>query len=236
MGGPLSFALVAQMLYVYAFCPPLPTPSALPTGITGAAVQVVTVDTLGAIAESGVDVAQLKADDDQLMQAVLTHDRVLNDLFAQVPLLPLRFGTQFNDEEALSTFLHQHSATYQARLTALCDRAEYLLKLTPQPLPLPDLDPNLKGRDYFLAKKERLQAQTAAVTQQSAEFEAFLAQLEAHQTPFVLSTPQDTEERLYLLLSRDAAATQTAVAQWQQQLPTWQLGCSEPLPPYHFAT
>ena len=105
----------------------------------------------------------------------------------------------------------------------------------PQPLELPAIADELKGRDYFLAKKQRLQAQTAVLNQQAAELQQFLDGLETSHIPFVRSTPQDTEERLHILLSRDADATQAFMLAWQQQLSTWQIVCSEPLPPYHFA-
>ncbi|MGD1927718.1 MAG: GvpL/GvpF family gas vesicle protein [Leptolyngbyaceae cyanobacterium] len=223
------------MIYVYALCPTPGESLSLPQGIAQP-VQLLVAEGLGAIAEPEVDVAQVREDDAQLMEAVLAHDRVLGQLFAQMPLLPLRFGTQFKDLSSLQTFLHSHQQTYLQRLQALQDRAEYLLKLSPQPYVAPEVDETVRGREYFLAKKRRLQEQTTALAQQQEELQSFLNTLTAAHIPFVQSAPQEEEERLHILLSRDAMTAQTWLAEWQRQLPTWQLVCSEPLPPYHFAT
>lgn len=223
------------MIYLYALCPSAAAYPDPPMGIGDAPVEVLTVAALGAIIERHVDVAQLQEDDTKLMAAVLAHDRVLGHFFSQVPLLPLRFGTQLKDIASVETFLAEQGDTYRQTLDRLQDKAEYLVKLTPQPLEMPAIADNLKGRDYFLAKKQRLQDQTAALNQQNEDFQQFLAALEAADIPFVQSAPHDTEERLHVLLSRDLEATQQLMLTWQQQLPTWQLICSEPLPPYHFA-
>jgi len=223
------------MIYLYALCPSLAVSLAPPVGIGDSPVEVLTIEPLGAVIERDVDVAQLKEDDAKLMEAVLAHDRVLGHFFSQTPLLPLRFGTQFKDIDSVKSFLADQGETYRQRLEHLQDKAEYLVKLMPQPLEMPAIADELKGRDYFLAKKQRLQAQTAALNQQAEELQQFFDYLASHQIPCVRSTPQETEERLHVLLSRDADATQAFMLTWQQQLPTWQLVCSEPLPPYHFA-
>ncbi|MGD1940598.1 MAG: GvpL/GvpF family gas vesicle protein [Leptolyngbyaceae cyanobacterium] len=223
------------MIYVYALCPTPGESLSLPQGIAQP-VQLLVVEGLGAIVESEIDVAQVREDDAQLMEAVLAHDRVLGQLFAQLPLLPLRFGTQFKDRSSLQAFLQNQQQTYLQRLQALQDRAEYLLKLSPQPYVAPEVDETVRGREYFLAKKRRLQEQAAALAQQQEDLQNFLAALTTANIPFVQSPPQEEEERLHILLSRDAMTAQTLLAEWQRQLPTWQLVCSEPLPPYHFAT
>lgn len=223
------------MIYVYAFCPNPDTSLMMPEGILQP-VQLVTVEQLGAIAEYDVDVAPMKENDVQLMNAVLAHDRVLGDMFSQVPLLPLRFGTQFKDAAALESFLESHAETYRERLATLQDKAEYLLKLSPKLPEIVTFENSLKGRDYFLAKKQRLQAQAQTQADQQAEFQQFIEFLEKASIPFVQSPPQEEAERLHLLLSRDAEHTHSCITEWQHQLPNWQLHCSEPLPPYHFAT
>jgi hypothetical protein len=223
------------MIYVYALCPSPPQPLSLPEGIAHDEVDLVIVGQLGAIAEAEIDIAQVKEDDAKLMDAVLAHDRVLGHMFPQTPLLPLRFGTQFKDEAALESFLESHETTYRDRLNSLQDKAEYLLKLSPKSLEMPEIDPDLKGREYFLEKKRRLQAHTEALHQQGDELQAFLIALEQEKIPYVQSAPQDGEERLHILLTRDADRTQGLIQAWQKGLSTWQVVCSEPLPPYHFA-
>lgn len=223
------------MIYLYALCPSTTVFPDPPFGIGDSQVEVLAIEPLGAVIERNVDVAQLKEDDQKLMAAVLAHDRVLGHFFAQTPLLPLRFGTQFQDIDSVSAFLAEQGDTYRQKLDHLQGKAEYLVKLTPQAIELPAIADDLKGRDYFLAKKQRLQDQTATLNQQQTDFQQFLSALDAAGIPFVQSAPHDTEERLHVLLSRDVDVTEQFMLTWQQQLPTWQLVCSEPLPPYHFA-
>ena len=223
------------MIYLYALCPSTTVAADLPEGIGTAQVEVLTVGPVGAVIERDVDIAQIQTDDTQLMAAVLAHDRILGHLFTHTPLLPLRFGTQLKDVDSVKAFLAAQGKTYHQKLTHLQDRAEYLVKLIPQPLDLPAIADDLKGRDYFLAKKQRLQDHSAALQQQADDLEDFFAGLTSQDIPLVRSASQDGEERLHVLLSRNVAATQELMNTWQQQLPTWQVICSEPLPPYHFA-
>lgn len=224
------------MIYVYAFCPKPSIPLSLPVGITSAPVQLISVGDLGAIAELDVDVSHIKDDDQQLMTAVLNHDRVLGHLFTQTVLLPLRFGTQFIHQASLQSYLQTHQLTYLQRLDALANKAEYLVKLAPKSVAVPPVDSTVTGRAYFLAKKTRLQAQTQVQLQQTDELHHFLETLHTSHIAYVQSSPQEGEERLHLLLMRDPDRATAQLADWQRQLPSWDLSCSQPLPPYHFAT
>ncbi|NER84166.1 MAG: hypothetical protein F6K42_32440 [Leptolyngbya sp. SIO1D8] len=223
------------MIYVYAFCPSPSTPLAMPKGIAHPVVQVVSGGQLGAIAEFDLDVSQLKEDDQQLMDAVLSHDHVLGHLFNQTVLLPLRFGTQFKSKEALQNYLQIHQDTYLQRLEMLSNKAEYLVKLAPKSFPLSPINETLKGRAYFLAKKERLQAQTQAQVQQDGELQQFLAHLQTANVEFIQSASHEGEERLHILSMRDPAIAKAQLTHWQKLIPSWQIHCSQPLPPYHFA-
>ena len=73
------------MIYLYALCPSLAAFPEPPVGIGEAEVEVLTVEPLGAVIERDVDVAQLKANDAKLMEAVLAHDRVLGHFFLANP-------------------------------------------------------------------------------------------------------------------------------------------------------
>lgn len=222
------------MIYVYAFCPRPPQEFTLPAGIASPAVELIAVEDIGAFAEVDLDVSQFKDDDEKLIAAVLAHDRILGELFSQTPLLPLRFGTQFTHKTSLETYLQTHQAAHLQRLTDLAGRAEYLVKLSPKPPEPSPSEETLKGRAYFLAKKARLQAQAQAEALQAEELQRFLAQLTAAGVQFIQGEPAESEERLHLLSNRAPAAAQAEIFYWQQQLPSWQIDCSGPLPPYHF--
>lgn len=223
------------MLYVYAFCPKPSISLTLPAGITHATVQVITGEKLAAIAEPDIDVAQIKDDDQQLMGAILAHDHVLVQLFDQTALLPLRFGTQFQNTASLETYLRTHQDTHLQTLATLADRAEYLVKLIPHAYSPMPVDEQLKGREYFLAKKKRLQAQTQFQTQQTSELQQFVGHLEAIPIQYLEGSPQEEQVRFHILADRDATALQSHLKTWQQQLPSWEISLSDPLPPYHFA-
>ncbi len=220
-------------LYVYGLCLSPAQPLDLPPGIEGQ-VSLVTVGDLAALVETDIDLEVIQADHTRLLTAVLSHDRVLCHLFQQTPLLPLRFGTQFPALEYLEAYLSQEQAAYQAKLTDLADQAEYQLKLIPTDLDSPPIPEGLKGRDYFLAKKQSLQALTAAQQQQQDERQTLIQAIAAaYANSVVDDTPPAT--KVYLLLARSQQdALAQALTQWQAQAPHWQIHLSSPLPPYHF--
>lgn len=221
------------MIYVYAFCLTPPSHRTLPQGIA-AMTQWVVESAVAAIVEPDLDVTPLKDDDQLLMTAVLSHDRVLCDAFAEATLLPLRFGTQFTDEASLRAHLRQHQQTYRQRLEALHDKAEYLLKLTPMPWVDEPLSGDLRGRDYFLAKKERLQRQSAWVEQRQRQLEALVAHWQASGVGVVESPAHEGQLRFHVLGDRDSDVDLKQAC--QAIAPAWHSECSLPLPPYHFAT
>ncbi len=222
------------MIYVYGFC--VPAEALLPTlnGIQ-AEVQFMHYEGLCAVIEPGVDYDAIAADDQQLMQAVLTHDRVLQEVFQHVTVLPLQFGTQFYSEEGLLQHLEEHQHDYRQQLAQLANQGEYLLKLIPVEQPEPSTPNQAKGRDYFLAKKQRYQAQAEYQQQQQAELAELKTAIAQSYTNWKHSEPKDGIERIYLLLPCDAEADiQNQCQIWQEQFPRWTLFVSAPLPPYHF--
>ncbi len=220
-------------LYVYGICQRPTGLLEMPTGIEGE-VTWVTVGELVALVEPNLDLEAIQADNSRLLAAVLSHDRVLCHLFQQVPLLPLRFGTQLASPAQLQGYLSQQQDAYQAKLIALADQAEYQIKLTPADPTPPPLPEGLKGRDYFLAKKQRLQDLTQAQQQQQDEGQCLLEAMVATYASAVVdhATPAT---KVYLLVPRSQAdALFQAVAQWQAQASHWQVQVSDALPPYHF--
>ncbi len=223
------------LLYVYGFCAmPIRGDFELPAGIASQTCLIQT-ETLGAIAEAHLDISALKDNDQQLVTAILSHDRVLQTVFDQVPVLPLRFGTQFAHEASLSAYLRQHQSQHLQQLRQLAHKAEYLLRLTPQDLDVPAPKDDLTGRAYFLAKKHRLQAQAAHQQAQQQQLQALLTHLQQADNEVVLSPAQGQQQRLHLLADRQSAWVPEALSQWQSIAPTWAIDCSPPLPPYHFA-
>ena len=56
---------------------------------------------LAAVVEPELALETIEQDDSQLIQAVIGHDRVIQTLFQQITVLPLRFGTCFQDRESV---------------------------------------------------------------------------------------------------------------------------------------
>ncbi|MEB3272340.1 MAG: GvpL/GvpF family gas vesicle protein [Prochlorothrix sp.] len=227
-------------MYTFAFLPEPETPLTLPDGIQGS-LHWIGDGVLGAVVEPNLDMEALQADDQALMGAVLTHDRVIQDLFQQSVLLPLQFGTSFNHREGLLNHLAQQRSIYQERLTLLSGKVEYTLRLQPKPLesdpaPVPDsTQAPLKGRAYFLAKKQQYQSLGDRQAEQQNQLKTLLATLNRSYPDLRQGEAQEGQERIYLLVGqRRTSHLQKQVQQWQDSTPLWELRLSEPLPPYHF--
>lgn len=222
-------------MYTYAF---LNTPThtlELPQGIEGV-LELISCDRLSALVEPKLSFEALQENDAQLVEAVLTHDRVIRELFQQTPLLPLRFGTCFVSAEGLLAHLQTHNQEYLEKLALFGSKVEYTLKLTPLPLAVESALPTeTQGREYFLAKKRRFQSQFEQQQQQTNEWQALVQAIALTYPNPVLGEAQDGSQRVYLLVSQqDEPQLYDYLEAWQAQCPHWELTLSEALPPYHF--
>ena len=223
-----------DLVYVYGVCRSQQAPTTLPLGLEQE-TQLVCVDDVAVIVEYGIDLEILQADDQRLLNAVLSHDRVVCDLFQQTTILPIRFGTQLASTEKLEAFISGEYQTYLDKLRALDQKCEYQIKLQPEAITLPESPKNLKGKDYFLAKKQRLQHQTAAQVEQQTELVTLFEQIHHLFPDAVDTTNEDGTAKVYVLLSNDETSTLKQQAkQWQAEATYWNLSLSEALPPYHF--
>jgi hypothetical protein len=229
----VSSDLTSGPIYLYSICPTPSEPLPLPLGLAEP-TQLVDVDGIAALIETGIDLETLKTDEPRLLNAVLSHDRVICELFQQTPLLPLRFGTQIASIEHLKAHLASQRADYAAKLNILAPKVEYQVKLIAKEIDLPPLAEGLTGRDYFLAKKQRLQDQGNAQAQQQAELGQILDAIADTYGDCIETEAPDGEARVYILVDRG----QDNLAQWVNELRSqtthWKIMLSEPLPPYHF--
>lgn len=228
-------------MYTYAFFKTPDLALTLPCGIAGA-VQVVGNAQISALVEPTLNLELVQQDDQQLVQAVLTHDRVICDLFWQTAILPLRFGTWFASLDSLLAHLATNQTAYLLKLTQLAGKAEYLLKLVPQERAEAPLAPELKGKDYFLAKKQLYAAQVAAQTQQTQELDQLLALIsktypQHYYKAVSADSPPPDSQKVYLLVDRPHEADlYNHLQQWQDRSAQWKLTLGEALPPYHFVS
>ncbi|MFN5992251.1 MAG: GvpL/GvpF family gas vesicle protein, partial [Dolichospermum sp.] len=186
------------------------------------------------IVEPGISLESFQNNDEKIIQMALSHDRVICELFQQVTVLPLRFGTCFASRNNLLNYLELHRQEYQDKLEKINGRIEFTLKLIPQtmeePAPL-----ERGGRDYFLAKKQRYQDQNNFRSAQAAEKQNLIDSIsKVNQLPFVIQEKEE-EVNIYLLVkSEDKTLLLEQFLNWQKACPRWDLLLGEPLPPYHF--
>ncbi len=229
----VSPELTSEPIYLYSICPRPSQPLVLPLGLAEP-TQLIAVDDVAALVETGVDLAALQTDEPRLLNAVLSHDRVICELFQHTSLLPLRFGTQIASVEHLREHLASQGADYTAKLKILAPKVEYQVKLLAAEVAAPPLAEGLTGREYFLAKKQRLQDQTTAQEQQQAELALLLDHLYSAYGDSIESEAPAGEARIYVLVDRDDQTLPQWIEEMRSQSPHWTLILSEPLPPYHF--
>ncbi|MTJ37123.1 GvpL/GvpF family gas vesicle protein [Dolichospermum sp. UHCC 0260] len=156
-----------ENLYTYAFLEIPSSPLILPQG---AANQVVLINgtELAAIVEPGIFLESFQNNDEKIIQMALSHDRVICELFQQITVLPLRFGTYFTSTNNLLNHLKSHEKEYQNKLEKINGKNEFTLKLIPRMIE--EIVPSEGGgKDYFLAKKQRYQNQNNFSIAQAAE-------------------------------------------------------------------
>jgi Gas vesicle synthesis protein GvpL/GvpF len=226
-------------MYTYAFFKTPEVELTLPPGIAGD-VQVVGNAQISALVESALNLELVQQDDTRLVQAVLTHDRIICDLFWQTPILPLRFGTWFVSLDSLLTHLATNQVTYLEKLTQFTGKAEYTLKIVPRELAETPTAAEFKGKAYFLAKKQLYEAQVAQQAQQATELEQLqflIGQTYPQHCRHAASpdAPKTDVEKIYLLIDRrHEGELYDHLQQWQNRTPLWELILGEALPPYHF--
>lgn len=219
-------------LYVYAFLKTPVVDLKLPIGISNS-VQLISKAGVSALVEPAISIESLQNDDETLIKAVLSHDRVICEIFRQTTVLPLRFGTSFVSQASLLTHLESHAKKYLEKLNQINGKSEYILKFIPRTLDEPNTPPVSKGREYLLAKKQRYQMQQDFYAAQSTEWENIAEIItQIHESKIVQQEGKET--RIYLLVSSQDEMLTEQFLTWQEACPRWELQLGEALPPYHF--
>lgn len=214
-------------------------PNTKPQGMMGNLIEYIQVDKLVVAGICNLDLETLKSKGEEvLITAVVEHDRLICELFTQNFLLPLRFGTVFKSQSLLETYLASNQVQLSTKLDQLRGYSEYLLTLTllENPSP-PDSSPDLKGKNYLLAKRNQYLAEQARRSQQQSESQELIELIQSLNLSRTLEqyvSPQDKEFlRMYFLSDRQPQLN-LIIDSWQAKYPHWQLQLSNPLPPYHF--
>lgn len=223
----------SENLYTYAF---LKTPDfalQLPQGSTNSLIQI-DGHGLSAIVEPGISLESFQDDDEKIVKMAIDHDRVICDIFRQITVLPLRFGTYFTSTENLLTHLESYEQEYLNKLEKINGKTEFILKLIPRMLE--EDSPVLEsGRNYFLAKKQHYQQQKNFILAQASEKEILINFISnINQIPIIIQEKGE-EVRIYLLVNyQNKTLLLEQFLTWQETCPRWNLSLGEGIPPYHF--
>ncbi|KAF3889429.1 GvpL/GvpF family gas vesicle protein [Tolypothrix campylonemoides VB511288_2] len=225
--------MVTENLYVYAFLKTPVTDLKLPAGISNS-VLLISTSGISALVEPAISIELLQSNDEILIKAVLSHDRVICEVFRQTTVLPLRFGTSFTSQDNLLTYLESRAEEYLEKLHVMNGKSEYILKFIPRTLDETTTPTASGGRQYFLAKKQRYQTQQDFSAIQTTEWENIVETIsQIYESKIVQQ--EDKEPRIYLLVrSQDEDLLAEQYLTWQEACPRWELHLGEPLPPYHF--
>ena len=234
-GSGRHMTLESEQLYLYAIIDGAAlddTP--LLVGLGGAPVWLLPFRALAAVVGPVTD-WQL-TDSEAAAQA---HEQVVEWFMTRESTLPVRFGTLFSNEAALSEALDQHYATLCADLQRLAGRVEVEFRIlwdadtvwsnAEEQAPPAVMDADAESRLRYI--QERLRAAAESLAQQCRER---LAPHAEAITTSILET-KHAPVRASLLVARGGADALVAeIAQIQRELYPLQVECSGPWPPYHF--
>ncbi|GFZ93937.1 GvpL/GvpF family gas vesicle protein [Okeania sp. KiyG1] len=221
--------------YVYAFVNLPKSSLALPKGMKQE-VELIADQNLAAITEADISIEAIQETDEKLLQAVLTHDRVIREIFQQTPLIPLRFGNAFAAVENIINHLQNYQQQYLTILAQLQEKVEYTVSFSPVSPPSSLEISDARGKAYLLAKKQQFQQQQAFQTEQRQQWEKICPLiLKEYPKAVCKDSTQEKTKQVHLLANREVEVLTTQqLPTWQAECSYWQISLSEPLPPYHF--
>ena len=221
--------------YVYAFLYLPKSSLALPKGMEKE-VELIPYQNLAAVTEADISIEAIQETDEKLLQGILTHDRVVREIFEQTSILPLRFGNAFAEVENIINHLQNNQQQYLTTLTQLAEKAEYTVNFSPVSAPSTLEISEARGKAYLLAKRQRFQQQQAFQNEQRQQWENIRQLILQDYSKIVFK--DNTEggiKQVHLLANSEAEILTTQnLPKWQAECSHWQISLSEPLPPYHF--
>ncbi len=221
-------------IYVYAILFSSNQELDFPQGIQGR-VEMISYGKIAAIIERDILIQNLQETEDILLKAIVTHDRVIQAIFSQISLLPLRFGTAFTSLDSLLENLNNNQSQYNQKLDKLTNNVEYCIKFIPLDFKVnkaKDLD--LKGKSYLLAKKKNYQLQQEFISNQENQWTVIKKSISQEFSDNILIQEEEAIKQIFLLEQQNTNID-ILINSWQQKAPNWQIITSLPLPCYHFA-
>jgi hypothetical protein len=191
--------------------------------------------------EFAVIVSEYVRDGDLDERAALEHGRVIGECFHMATVLPFRFGTVFETDEALRRAVSVNRSIFVASVANLRGKSEMHLKLTvddavmPQAIAVP---PRFRtGNEYLTKLRQR------ALRERERQSKARALNEQVHR----LLNPLQEEvcckkgasgglliDIAHLIDSRTVPTYQTRCSEAVHQLKDCKVAVSGPWPPYHF--
>ena len=169
------------------------------------------------------------------MHELLGFGRALHQLWSNVPVLPMRFGTVVSDSDELDELVAERESEWTDRIAAVTGRSECIVHF-PLPERVPEGAPERvpervgdaqTGSDYLRRRAAELKQHDA----ETAELKALLAPYASEITTLPSVRPQ--EARMSVLLPDDhVEAARTAIRDWGESRPG--VTVTGPWPPFSF--
>jgi len=205
------------VIHVYALTEPVP---ALPdvSGIANRPLAQVVVGRVAAVVSRHEDAAEVEVSEESLW----AHEAVVEALMADRAVLPVRFGGDFGEKDALRVDLEPRLDELERDLARLRGRVELGVRV----LARERAEAPVSGRDYLLGRAEE-QARAGRIHERLAALAVESSVAPAAGGEFVLTGNY--------LVERDAVAAFAAeVDRLAAEEPEVELVCTGPWPPYSF--
>ncbi len=171
-------------------------------------------------------------------QAQRDHARVIADTFKHSTVLPFRFGTTFEDDEALRRSVRSNQKHFQANVERLRGKAEMHLKVL-----VDDTCPGTSLRDMTVGQQYLASLRQSATRQRERQSKARALSVQMHRM-FLPLAEEITCKRMesgkmlldiaHLIDGKTVERYQNKYSSATQQLKECRMQLSGPWPPYHF--
>lgn len=220
-------------IYIYAILSSTPNNLDLPQGIKRQ-VELAVYENIVAVIEKDISIKDLQATEDVLLKTVISHDRVMQNIFSQVPLIPLRFGTIFLSITSLVTHLKNNQSRYIEELKKVTQKVEYTIKFIPAVYQSDNFkNVQITGKNYLLAKKKSYQLQQKFILEQQSQWQKIKQTIFQNFLDNSILDEEQEIKKIFLLVDRNININ-NLTDMWKQLCCHWEIIITEPLPCYHF--
>jgi Gas vesicle synthesis protein GvpL/GvpF len=166
------------------------------------------------------------------------HARVVADCFKLSTVLPFRFGTTFQDDDALRRSVRSNQRHFQANVERLRGKAEMHLKVL-----VDDICPGNSARDMTVGQQYLTSLRESASRQRERQSKARALSIQMHRMFLPLAEEitckrMDTGKMLldiaHLIDNKTVERYQNKYTSATQELKDCRMQLSGPWPPYHF--